>query len=39
MLEETYIMSANDICMLPPLFLVELQSGGGETEAQVHYGP
>lgn len=25
--------------MLPPLFLVELQGGGGETEAQVHDRP
>ena len=39
MLGETYVMLANSACMLPPLFLVELQGGGRESEAQVHSGP
>lgn len=32
-LKESYILSANDICILLLLFLVKLQGGGGETEA------
>lgn len=39
MLGETYIMLVNSACMLPPLFLAELQGGGRESEAQVHSGP
>ena len=35
MLGETYVMLANSACMLPPLFLVELQGGGRESEEQV----
>lgn len=38
-LDETSIMLANTVRMLPPLFLAELQGGGRESEAQVHSGP